>query len=161
MSAPPACLIRAATLSDAAIIAEYNLALAWETESKRLSPDVVARGVYGLLSDDRRGRYFVACEGERVVGQVMHTREWSDWRDGDIWWLQSVYVHPDFRGRGVFRSLLEHLCRLAEVTPQVVGLRLYMETHNEQARKAYLKAGFQPGGYEVFERWNLNPRLEG
>jgi GNAT superfamily N-acetyltransferase len=147
--------IRLAHTTDSAVIAEYNLALAWETESKRLDPETVAAGVAGLLAHDHRGRYFVACDGDRIVGQLMHTREWSDWRNGDIWWLQSVYVHPDYRGRGVFRSLLDHVCRLALETPQVVGLRLYMETHNETARKAYLKAGFQPGGYEVFERWNL------
>ena len=146
-------IIRPACPADATIIAEYNIALARETESKELDPVVVSRGVAALLAEEHRGRYFVACDADRVVGQLMHTREWSDWRNGDIWWLQSVYVTPEYRGRGVFRGLLAHLTELASSTPRVVGLRLYVESHNETAKRAYQKSGFTPGGYEVFERW--------
>jgi GNAT superfamily N-acetyltransferase len=86
-----------------------------------------------------------------VVGQIMHTREWSDWRNGDIWWLQSVYVHADYRGQGVFRALFEHLQALARRSPDVVGLRLYVEQENDAARQVYVRLGLRPGGYDVLE----------
>ncbi len=159
MSSSLPLLIRPAVPGDAPVIAEFNIALARETESKQLDPEVVARGVAALLAEEHRGRYFVACDADRIVGQLMHTREWSDWRNGDIWWLQSVYVTPEYRGQGVFRRLLSHLTELAASTPQVVGLRLYVESHNEAAKRAYQKSGFAPGGYEVFERWPQPQRL--
>ncbi|MGQ0636293.1 MAG: GNAT family N-acetyltransferase [Planctomycetaceae bacterium] len=89
---------------------------------------------------------------ERIVGQLMHTHEWSDWRNGDIWWLQSVYVLPEYRRQGVFRALLEHLRNEAQADPGVVGLRLYVEEHNIQAQRTYAKLGLQPGGYFVLEQ---------
>ena len=89
--------IRDATIDDADTIAEFNCRLALESEDKSLDPETVRAGVKALLSAARRGRYFVACRSDgMIVGQLMHTFEWSDWRNGDIWWLQSVYVHADF-----------------------------------------------------------------
>src|SRR5262245_25103541 len=101
--------VRPACPADAAVIAEYNLRLARETEHRTLDPAVLARGVARVLADPQRGRYFVAEEAGRVVGQLLLTYEWSDWRDGWIWWIQSVYVHADSRGAGVFRALYEHV----------------------------------------------------
>lgn len=151
MSAAPV-EIRLATLADAPVVAEFNVCLAEETEHKRLDPATVEAGVRALLGDPRRGRYFVACRGMRIVGQLMHTFEWSDWRNGDIWWLQSVYVHPDHRQTGVFRALLDHLTRAARATPGVVGLRLYMEQGNMRAQAAYERLGLHPAGYTVLEQ---------
>jgi ribosomal protein S18 acetylase RimI-like enzyme len=143
--------LREATLADADLITEFNCRLAWETEQKPLDRQTVSAGVRGLLSDCSRGRYFLALYDGKVVGQLMHTREWSDWRNGDIWWLQSVYVDSEYRARGVFRALFEHIARLARETSGVVGLRLYVEHENHAAQNVYRKLGMSEGGYQVME----------
>jgi GNAT superfamily N-acetyltransferase len=145
--------IRAACLDDCEMIAEFNIRLAEETEGKRLVPATIAQGVRTLLMDDRHGRYFVACiDTTIIIGQMMHTREWSDWRNGEIWWLQSVYVHPQHRRKGVFRALYRHIEQLAEQTADVVGIRLYVERHNAQAIDTYRSLGMTDAGYAVMER---------
>jgi ribosomal protein S18 acetylase RimI-like enzyme len=145
--------IRDATIDDADTIAEFNCRLALESEDKSLDPETVRAGVKALLSDARRGRYFVACGSDgRIVGQLMHTFEWSDWRNGDIWWLQSVYVHADFRRQGIFRKLHQHLEQLAESTPGVVGLRLYVENENARAQETYRSLGLVDSCYTVMQR---------
>jgi GNAT superfamily N-acetyltransferase len=145
--------IRAATIGDVETIADFNCRLAAESEDKRLDPETVRLGVHALLSDARRGRYFVACDKDgRIAGQLMHTFEWSDWRNGDIWWLQSVYVHAEFRRQGVFRQLLKHLEQQAESSDGVVGLRLYVENENARAQETYHSVGFVEPQYRVMER---------
>jgi GNAT superfamily N-acetyltransferase len=144
--------IRHAVLEDWSIIVEFNCRLADESEGKKLDRAHVEPGVRALLADPRKGRYLVASSAGRVVGQLMHTYEWSDWRNGDIWWLQSVYVHPDFRRQGVFRALFERLRSEAEADPGVVGLRLYVEDHNTRAHETYRSFDLLPGGYFVMER---------
>jgi ribosomal protein S18 acetylase RimI-like enzyme len=144
--------LRLANSSDAAIIVDFNCRLASETEGKQLDRRTVERGVATLLADPRHGRYFVACDDGRVIGQMMHTYEWSDWRNGQIWWLQSVYVAADYRKRGVFRALFEHVLQTAEADPGVVGVRLYVEEGNESAQAAYHKLGLEEAGYHVMER---------
>lgn len=142
--------IRAAEWKDAEVIAEFNCRLASETESKQLIPEVIRAGVCAVLDDPAKGRYFVACcEGE-VMGQLMHTFEWSDWRNGYFWWIQSVYVREEFRGQGVFKALFEHLRKTA-IQENVVGLRLYVENHNQQAQEVYNRLGMASGGYQVLE----------
>ena len=143
--------IRRARLTDAAAIADFNRRMAWETEKLRLEPARARRGVWALLRNPARGTYFVAeCEGS-VVGQLLITHEWSDWRNGDFWWIQSVYVAPEFRQRGVFRALFRQVHRLAKSRREVCGLRLYMDAHNHRARRAYEKLGFKLTNYELFE----------
>lgn len=144
--------IRAATRDDWETIAEFNLKLAQETEPHSLDPQTVRAGVKALLADDRKGRYFVATVEGRIIGQLMHTWEFSDWRNGDVWWLQSVYVDAEFRRQGVFASLKRHLEELAEADPNVVGLRLYVERDNGHAQATYRKLGFESTGYLVMER---------
>ena len=146
----PSFVIRSATVHDAETIADYNVRLAEETEETSLNPETVLRGVRALLSDETRGSYYVAC-ADKVIGQMMHTREWSDWRNGDIWWIQSVYVHPDFRRQGVFRSLYRHLQALAEADPGVVGLRLYVERENHGAQATYANLGMTQAPYIVMQ----------
>jgi len=143
--------IRSATPEDWSALARGNVLLAEETEGKQLCEETVGRGVRAVLADVNKGRYFVACSDGRIVGQVMHTWEWSDWRDGTIWWLQSVYVESDYRKRGVFRALYEHLHSLAEADENVVGLRLYVEHQNRRAQDTYQKLGMQTPGYTVME----------
>jgi ribosomal protein S18 acetylase RimI-like enzyme len=144
--------VRAAVAEDWPTIVEFNCLLAAESEGKTLDRSVVEPGVKALLADPRKGRYFVALSEGQIVGQLMHTYEWSDWRNGDIWWLQSVYVHSEFRRQGVFRALFEHLRKLAETSPQIAGLRLYVEEHNDRALATYRKLGLEIAGYLVMEK---------
>jgi ribosomal protein S18 acetylase RimI-like enzyme len=144
--------LRTAVLEDWPLIVDFNQRLAAETEDTELNVELLTAGVRAALADSAKARYFVAAAGEAVVGQLMHTWEWSDWRNGMIWWLQSVYVEPEHRGRGVFRMLYDHVEGLAENDPGVVGIRLYVETENAAARAVYKKLGMRPGGYDVMQR---------
>jgi GNAT superfamily N-acetyltransferase len=125
--------------------------LAEETENLRLEPQLVRSGVDAILRDPAKGLYFVAEVQGSLVGQVMITYEWSDWRNGNLWWLQSVYVKTEFRGQGIFRKLFNHLQKLALAAKDVSGLRLYMHADNDRARQSYKKLGMKPTRYEVFE----------
>lgn len=144
--------IRPATLGDAGVIADFNRRLAWESEGLRLDEAVLAAGVQALLADASKGWYLVAEESGTIVGQVMVTFEWSDWRNGWFWWIQSVYVREDVRRRGVFRSLYAHVFSLAQSKPEVIGLRLYVENENTRAQQTYLKLGMQAAGYSVLQK---------
>src|SRR5262249_14750202 len=147
----PASIVRAARPDDHDVIAGFNAALALESEAKVLDHGVLARGVSAALADPDRLRYWVAEAEGRPVGQAAVTREWSDWRDGWLWWLQSVYVVPDFRRRGVFRSLYLRIRAEALAAPDVIGLRLYVEENNARAHRTYQALGMSPGGYHVYE----------
>lgn len=133
------------------MVAEFNLRLAQETEDLKLDPACVKAGVSALLRDPAKGVYYLAEAKTEIVGQVMITYEWSDWRNGNIWWLQSVYVKPRFRQLGVFRALFNHLLNLARSGSGVCGLRLYMHADNSNARRSYEKLGMKKTRYEVFE----------
>ncbi len=147
----PTIEIRQATSADVAIIADFNIALCQETEGRELNRTTVLEGVRRLVAEPMRGRYFVATIDGEVVGQTAHTFEWSDWRNGEIWWIQSVYVHPLHRSIGVFRTLFAHIKQLAEADADCCGIRLYMERENDSARCSYQRLGFSEAGYEVFE----------
>jgi ribosomal protein S18 acetylase RimI-like enzyme len=144
--------IRRATLADATIIIEFNRRLAQESEGKTLDPALLTAGVAAGLADSGKALYFVAEEGDAVVGQMMITTEWSDWRNGWMWWIQSVYVRSDARRRGVFRALFEHVHQLAQADPQVIGLRLYVERDNHGAQQTYLRLGMETTSYLVLQK---------
>lgn len=148
---PSPRMIRDATPGDLDAIVEFNARLAWETESKRLDPGVLRDGVARALADPTRLRYWVAEAGGLVVGQAAITREWSDWRGGWLWWLQSVYVHADHRGRGVFKALYARIREQALSEGDVIGIRLYVEDRNERARETYRALGLADAGYSVYE----------
>jgi GNAT superfamily N-acetyltransferase len=143
--------IRAARNEDAGFLATGNVAMAWESEHKQLDPATVRLGVRAVLDDSARGRYFVAERDGRSVGQLMITYEWSDWRNGNFWWIQSVYVLPEARRLGVFRSLFAHLEQLAKADATVCGIRLYVERENERAQATYRHCGLEDAGYVVME----------
>lgn len=143
--------IREARPDDAGTIAGFNSDMAVETEGKTLDPDLIGPGVAAVLADTSRGRYWVAETAGRIVGQLMVTYEWSDWRNGDIWWIQSVYVLPESRRHGVFRALYRHVEALAVATPGVIGLRLYVETGNMRAQQTYESLGMVKPNYLVME----------
>src|SRR5947207_13742177 len=134
--------IRSARPDDASIIADFNICMAMETEKLALDPSTIFAGVRAILADASRGEYFVAEIGGSVVGCLMITHEWSDWRNGDIWWIQSVYVHADFRRGGVFTALYRHVEREARAAG-AVGIRLYMEEENAAAQATYEKVGMK------------------
>src|SRR5262249_18861327 len=143
--------IRPASLSDAPFIADCNRFLAQETEQRQLDLPRVSAGVRALLDDPAKGLYLIAETDGKPVGQLLITYEWSDWRNGNFWWLQSVYVVESFRGQGVFRALFQHVHELAKTRPEVCGLRLYMDADNARARQAYHRLGWLPTRYELFE----------
>jgi ribosomal protein S18 acetylase RimI-like enzyme len=144
--------IRRATPADAAVVVEFNRLLAEESEGLTLDGGLLTAGVAAGLADRSKAGYFLAEENGLVLGQTMTTTEWSDWRNGWIWWIQSVYVRPEARRRGVFRALFEHVARLAREDPTVIGLRLYVERNNQAAQETYRSLGMEPTGYVVFER---------
>jgi len=144
--------VRPAAITDVQTLVDFNCAMALETEDKRLDPRIVALGVEGLLGNASRGRYLLACsENGGVVGQLMHTFEWSDWRNGDVWWIQSVYVEPAYRRKGVFQTLYKELRAMAVEAGGVVGLRLYVEHNNVNAQATYRAMGMRDAGYLVME----------
>lgn len=143
--------IREALESDAGQIAEFNSRLAAETEGIQLLPGVVGPGVEAMLADPSKGRYWVAESRGRIVGQIMVTYEWSDWRNGMIWWVQSVYVDSEFRRGGVFSALYRHVESLARDDPGVCGLRLYVDRRNERAQRTYESLGMNMTEYRVME----------
>jgi GNAT superfamily N-acetyltransferase len=143
--------IRKAELADAAVIADFNVKLAAESEGLRLDPACVAQGVRALLLDPAKGIYFLAELDGVVAGQLLITYEWSDWRNANIWWVQSVYVREDARGKGVFRFLFQHLKSAAREQAGVCSLRLYVHSENAAARKTYEKLGMTRLSYEVYE----------
>ncbi len=147
--------IRAAHAGDIGQLAAWAIAMALETEHKALDPQTVERGVRAAIELPARGRYFIAecmVDEELVsVGTLMITYEWSDWRCGDWWWIQSVYVAPKHRRRGVYRALYEYVLALAKATPEVCGIRLYVERENANAQRTYESLGMRDAGYAMYE----------
>ena len=143
--------IRRANSVDTEIITSFNSRMAWETEGRRLDPLILVQGVSMVLQNPSRGFYLLAEIDGNVVGQCMITYEWSDWRCGDFWWIQSVYIVPDFRRKGVFKALYSHVLETARATDFVVGIRLYVEQDNTRAIQTYLNLGLHPAHYSMFE----------
>jgi GNAT superfamily N-acetyltransferase len=145
-------IIRTASPVDIDFLVGCNIAMALETERKTLDPAVLARGTHAVFGDPRRGFYLVAERNGSKVGCLLVTFEWSDWRDGDWWWFQSVYVVPQARRNGVFRALYAEVERRARATPRVIGLRLYVERDNASAQGTYAALGMEEESYKMFRR---------
>jgi GNAT superfamily N-acetyltransferase len=145
--------VREAVFEDFEGIADFNVRMAEETEGKVLDRSVVREGVKAVLADKLRGFYLLAEDGKsgRVVGQLMVTFEWSDWRNKVFWWIQSVYVDRKYRKRRVFSRLFEAVCGMALSQKNVAGLRLYVEKDNDSAKQVYESLGMKES-YELYEK---------
>lgn len=142
---------READVTDAGDIAAFQRAMARETEEVELDAAVVDRGVRAVFEDPARGRYFVAEGDGKVIASLLITYEWSDWRNGNVWWIQSVYVRPEFRRRGVYALMYEYVKGIATADPNIRGIRLYVDRRNAPAQDVYRRCGMDGEHYLVFE----------
>ena len=143
--------VRDATAADARTLADFNRSMALETENRSLLPEVILGGVKAVLENPAHGFYLIAEVRGDPVASLMVTTEWSDWRNGEFWWIQSVYVTRPWRRRGLYRLLYNHVKQRAARHPRVCGFRLYVERENQVARQAYAALGMGETPYTVFE----------
>jgi len=146
--------IRRATTQDVAALVAFNQAMALETEGKSLDTATLTNGVSAVLDSDSRGFYLVAEQNSEVIASLMVTYEWSDWRNANFWWVQSVYVKPEHRRRGLYRALYAEVKELAEAATGVCGYRLYVERDNTIAQQTYESLGMAPTDYFMYEASN-------
>lgn len=130
---------------------EFNQAMALETEGKRLEPAVLAAGVRSVFDDPAKGFYVVAEDNGSIIGGLMVTYEWSDWRNAWFWWIQSVYIIPEYRGRSIYSRLYDHVKELAAARTDICGYRLYVEKENTHAQRVYEKVGMEASHYQMYE----------
>lgn len=144
-------IIRQALSQDIAELAEFNINMARETEGVELIPEVITTGVKGMIENPQRGYYLVVELDNGIQASLMVTTEWSDWRNGMFWWIQSVYVRPAYRRQGLYRELYARVKELAEQEPSVCGFRLYVDRDNTNAQKSYESLGMVETEYKLFE----------
>ena len=142
---------RDAVPADASAIIEFQIAMARETEDLDLERETLTRGVDAVFANPALGRYFVAESDGVVVGSLMITYEWSDWRNGNVWWIQSVYVPLAHRRRGIYAGLYQHVRAMVEAEPAIRGIRLYVDNRNKPAQEVYARLGMEGEHYRVFE----------
>ena len=156
MSLPNQLIIRAANLDDVGSIITFSAAMARETENRRLDEARLREGTLSLLNTPSYGFFMVAelrdGDQRKLIGQLMITYEWSDWRNGVFWWIQSVYVDPAWRRQGVFRRMHDVIVGQAKEDPRVCGIRLYVEQDNRTAQTVYQRVGLSPSAYAVYEQ---------
>ena len=143
--------IREATVGDIPVLVDFQMRLALESENVTLDVSVLTAGMEALFKDASKGTYFVAEIAGEIVGCHMITYEWSDWRNGMVWWLQSVYVKPDHRKSGVFRAMYDNLMKMISADPTDIGLRLYVDKTNQKAQHIYQSIGMNGDHYTVYE----------
>jgi ribosomal protein S18 acetylase RimI-like enzyme len=144
-------IVRNARKQDIPALTDFNIAMARETESKILSPAKVRAGMRAVIRRPDHGFYLVAELNGQIAGSLLVTREWSDWRNGVFWWIQSVYVPPEFRKRGIYRSLYDGVKERATGNPEVCGFRLYVAKNNRSAMAVYSKLGMSETEYRIYE----------
>ena len=142
---------RYATLADISTIVQFQINMARETEDQALDSRVLTQGVQAVFEDSSRGQYYVAEREGRVIASMLITYEWSDWRNGIVWWIQSVNVVPEARRQGVYAGLYAYIKGLAEADEQVQGIRLYVDRRNTRAQLVYARLGMNGDHYQVFE----------
>lgn len=144
-------MIRKAKLKDLEKISEFNYNLAFETEDKKLDREILHKGVEALIKDESKGVYYLCEVNGEVVGQIMYTYEWSDWRNGLFIWVQSVYVDKEYRGKGIFKKLYNHIKEICDNDENICGIRLYVELENYTAQKTYGALGMEKCNYHMYE----------
>ena len=144
-------MIREAIREDAGAIVAFQIEMARETEELQLDADLVTKGVQHVFDDASKGIYYVAEKKGQVIASLLTTFEWSDWRNGTILWIQSVYVAPEFRGNGVYKKMYQHIQQLVEKDDQLKGIRLYVDQTNHRAQKVYRKLQMSAEHYQLFE----------
>lgn len=144
-------IIRKATENDSASIVEFQLAMAWETEQLQLHEPTVVKGVDAVFADSSKGSYYVAELDRKVVGSLLTTFEWSDWRNGTVLWIQSVYVRPEYRKRSIFSHLYKHIQEMVAADTNLRGIRLYADKNNTPAHGVYAHLGMTAEHYQMFE----------
>ncbi len=144
-------VVRNAREQDISALADFNVAMARETENKLLSAAKVKAGMRAVIRDPDHGFYLVAELRGQVAGSLLVTREWSDWRNGVFWWIQSVYVPPELRKRGIYRALYDAVKARAKSNPEVCGFRLYVAKGNRAAMSVYSRLGMSETEYRIFE----------
>ena len=150
--------LRHATIEDAQALAEFNISMAYETEEIELIPEVIRAGVEAMIENPQMGYYLVIEDEGEIAASLMVTTEWSDWRNGLFWWIQSVYVRPQKRRKGLYRQLYERVKLLAENEKSVCGFRLYVEHYNTIAQTTYRSLGMEQTDYKVYEELKPNAR---
>ena len=148
-------IIRRATLKDAPALSQFNQNMALETEGIKLTPAVIDAGVKTMIENPQMGFYLVAEDEGEIAAALMTTTEWSDWRNGLFWWIQSVYVLPDYRRQGLYRKLYDEVRTLAENEPGVCGFRLYVEHDNVVAQQTYQALGMEETSYKLYEELKI------
>jgi ribosomal protein S18 acetylase RimI-like enzyme len=143
--------IRKARETDCDSIARFQIAMAWETERYKLDPGTVLKGVSAVLNNSKLGNYYVAVLDREVVGSLLTTFEWSDWRNGTVLWIQSVYVDSDYRKEGIYVALYAHVKTMVEANGSLKGIRLYVDESNKRAMEVYTRLGMNGEHYRVFE----------
>lgn len=143
--------IRKARLDDLETIVKFNSNLAFETEGKKLNEYILTKGVKSLIDDDSKGQYYVYTVDGKVVGQIMHTYEWSDWRNGVFLWVQSVYVENEYRRKGIFKELYSYIKSICDNDENICGIRLYVEKENIQAKATYKSLDMYECNYHMYE----------
>jgi ribosomal protein S18 acetylase RimI-like enzyme len=143
--------IRIANAHDAGALIEFNQAMALETEGKRLDPAKISDGVAAVFADEKKGFYVVAEDNDAIVGGLMVTYEWSDWRNAWFWWIQSVYIRTEARGQSLYTRMYEFVKDRAVQAGNVCGFRLYVETGNTNAQGVYDAVGMQRSHYIMYE----------
>jgi len=167
MMAPTHLTVRQASLADLEILTEFSATMAWETERRSLDRTRLRLGIQSVIQQSERGLYFVAdLQQDRqadtvIVGQLLITYEWSDWRNAQFWWIQSVFVHPAWRRQGIYRHMHCTILSMAHARADVCGVRLYVEAGNRIAKQVYQRVGLCPSTYEVYESDFVLPHNEG
>ena len=144
-------IVREAIAKDIPVLIQFQKNMAWETEKVTLDDATVQLGIQNLFADPAKGKYYVAEEHGTIIGCLMTTFEWSDWRNGNVLWIQSVYIDQSSRGKGVYKKLYEHIQQLVNQDAGLRGIRLYVDKTNKSAQHVYQKLGMNGEHYQVFE----------
>lgn len=148
--------IKEANKSDIPLIIDFQIDMARETEKLELNRETLSKGVEAIFDANYKGKYYIAEYDGQTAGMLMTTFEWSDWRAATVLWIQSVFVKPAFRKKGVYSALYQHVQKIVKQNPNYGGIRLYVDQGNQQAIKVYEKAGMDGGHYKLFE-WMTSP----